>query len=147
MVFIFLTIAINFLIIGWMPKKLTPQEIYVTWGMISAIAINSDLLLGNLLDWYDFGRNDLQLYDLIVDAVLPSSFAILFLNFMPVHCSKSSLRYIIIWTAFSVAYEWVAVWVGFENLKGWTPWYSTPIYFAVFLFLRWHIGFIRRSTK
>ena len=142
--FPFATIVVNLIMIWFMPKRITKREVYHAWWMLSALTIYTDLLVGDIIDWYDFGPKGIQLTELPIEALLPPSFGIIFLNFMPENQTRFFF-YLIGWTSFSVFYEWMSVWFGFEVLKGWTPWASTPIYFMVFIFLRWHLHYSRKQ--
>lgn len=143
MIFVAIALIINLFIILFMPKRLTRQEIYITWAALAAIALNSDLYVGNILDLYDFSTADVQFSDLLVDFILPPSYGIIFLNFMPKRKYRLT-AYIILWSIYSVLFEWATVYFRFEKLKGWTPWYSFPIYLFVFLYLYWHLHWLRK---
>lgn len=132
-------LILNLLIIGLMPKHVTRKEIYITWGILSAIAIYTDLIFGHTLsDLFDFGPPGVQFWDLIFEATLDPSFGIIFINFMPVH-RKKFIPYLLFWVAFSLCFEWLSVKVHYLNYKGWSLLYSAPIYLMVFLYLRWHL--------
>lgn len=137
-------LLINLIIIWFMPKRISKQEIYISWLILAFIAFFADALIGQIIDLYDFQEPGIQLSDLLIDALVPPSYGIIFLNFLPTE-RKKSLRYIIYWTIYSVVFEIGSVLSGFEDIsKGWNPWfYSPPIYFLVFKFLRWHLHFIR----
>jgi len=143
--YIIAAFIINLIIIWFMPKRLSKQEIYISWLIIAFIAYFSDGFLGQIFDLFDFQEPELQIGDMLVDALLPPSYGIIFLNYLPTERNKS-LSYIIYWTIFSVVFEIGAVLSGFEDIsKGWNTWlYSPPIYFLVFVFLRWHLHFIRK---
>lgn len=142
--FPYVTMIFNLLFIRFMPKNLTKWEMYHTWWMLSALTIYSDLFFGDVLDLYDFGEKSIQFMDLPIEALLPPSFGIIFLNFLPEN-NKRYIIYLMFWTMFSVAYEWLTVFFGFERLKGWVPWYSAPIYLLVFIFLKWHLHSLRKK--
>ncbi|MBP1935073.1 hypothetical protein [Ammoniphilus resinae] len=140
--FPYLTIVITLCIVAFMPKHLTKREIYHTWWVLASITVYTDLLFGDVLDLYDLGADGLQLLDLPVEALLPPSIGIIYLNFLPKN-KRRHVVYIMGWTVFSVVYEWLAILCGFEKLKEWSLWYSALVYLLVFLFLRWHLYFIR----
>jgi hypothetical protein len=146
MIFIFCVLVINIFIVLFMPKRLTKQEIYITWGILAAIAFYTDVFLGAIIDLYDFGKNGVQFYDELINAVIPPSFGVIFLNYMPTS-RKQLLIYITSWLAFSVFFEWLCTYVGFMKYKGWSLCYSAIIYFLVFIYLLWHIRFIRKNKK
>lgn len=142
--FPYTTIIINVLIIWFMPRNLTQREIYHAWWTLAALTVYTDLLFGDVMDLYDFGPKGIQFVELPIEALLPPSFGILFLNFFP-QTKRWGILYLIGWTAFSVLYEWLAILSGFEKLKGWTLWYSAPVYLLVFLFLKWHFHYVRSN--
>lgn len=144
MTYIIISTIISLAITYFMPKRLKPQEIYVTWGILAAIGINSDLFLGEIVDLYDFGQPGVQLSDLLVDAIFPPSLGIIYLNYLPSSDYKR-LSYMLAWTAASTLIEWLSIIWGFENVShGWIVLYSVPIYLLVFIFLNWHIKYIRK---
>jgi hypothetical protein len=140
MIYVTVFSAINVLLIWLMPKRLTRQEIYCTWGILAAVAINTDIFLGHIIDLYDFEQPGVQWYDLLVNAIMPPSFGVIFLNFLP---PIKRAFYIIVWVCLSVLVEWGAVLSGFERLKEWNLAYSAVVYLGIFLFLCWHLRFLR----
>lgn len=140
-------IFINVLIIWFMPKRLTKHEIYILWFVLAAITVFADLLFGAAIDLFDYGPNkQITVFELPVEALLPPSFGVIFLNFMP-HKRRKFILYYILWISFTILFELTNVWVGFLNYKGWNIGFSTLIYFAIFLFIRWHYYFIRKRLK
>jgi len=141
MIFIIFATLISLGCLYYMPKRLTPKEIYATRSVLAAIAINADLTLGNIIDLYDLAKARCAILRSsrrcnippVVRSTLPK---------LPVgrEWQKQRRIYVLGWTLATLLIEWRAVLFGFEDIsKGWSPFYSTPIYLLVFLFLNWHI--------
>ncbi|NMO79589.1 hypothetical protein [Niallia alba] len=51
-------LLVSYLVIGviflLMPKRLTKQEIYITWFVVTVQALIADIFWGEILDLYDF---------------------------------------------------------------------------------------------
>lgn len=144
--FAYIMFFVNLAIIYFMPKRLTRQEIYIAWGILSSVTLNTDLFFGNLLDKYDFVSSKITFSDLLFQATVPPSFGVIFLNFMPTDRGRF-IKYIIGWVIFSVVFEAISVKVDFLIYKGWKIWYSAVIYLLVFLYLRWHYFFIKKVLR
>ncbi|MFS0661256.1 hypothetical protein AB1L07_20770 [Niallia alba] len=115
-------LLVSYLVIGviflFMPKRLTKQEIYITWFVVTVQALIADIFWGEILDLYDLIKADGDLLiDLIIQISLPAFFGILYMNFMPRERNKF-IVYFVFWVAFSVAYETLAAFVGYINYKG-----------------------------
>lgn len=144
-------LLVSYLVIGviflLMPKRLTKQEIYITWFIVTVQTLIADIFFGEILDLYDLIKEDGDLLiDLIIQISLPAFFGILYMNFMPRERNKF-IVYFVFWVAFSVAYETLAVFVGYIHYKGWNFWYTTLFYMYACLFMRWHYWFIRKAIK
>lgn len=136
---------INWLIIYFMPKRISPQMIYVTWGILVTITFVCDLYLGITLDLFDYGINaNITGIDIILETLMPSSFGIIFLNFMPIE-RKRFILYTFTWVIFSLFFEWFSVQVSWMTYKGWKLWYSLPFYIGTFLFIHWHWWFLNKN--
>ena len=144
-VFIVVSYLLAGLVLLFSPKRLTKQEIYMAWIIISFITLLSDTIFGLLLDQYDLldGQGP-QPLDLFVELTLPALFGILYMNFMPGETRKFIL-YMVFWIVFSVLYEQFSRYTGYVNYKGWNGWYSALFYLFACLFMRWHFRFIRKG--
>jgi hypothetical protein len=138
----YVIIAVIFFV---MPKRLTLQETYTTWIIVSLTAIISDIIFGVILDLYDLMKKPgPQFSDTFIEITLPACFGILYLNFMPKGTRKFIL-YCLSWVVFSVLYEQISRYFGYVTYKGWKVWYSVPYYMFACLFMRWHFWFIRKG--
>ncbi len=137
-------LVINLLIIWFMPKRLTNKEIYVTWFVIALINLSTDVLLSFYFKLYELNGPGVQLAVHFIELTLGASFGIIYLNFMPFDW-RSFTIYTSIWTVFSIIFELVMVKCQFINYMGWEIWYSIPYYIGAFLFMRWHLNFLRKG--
>jgi hypothetical protein len=145
MLFVCVVTVFNYLIIWFMPKNLSRQEMYSTFGIVSIITISVDITLADTwLHLYEIWKPGIQISAVLVEAFLTPSFAVLYLNFMPSKRSKF-VTYLLIWVIGSVVFEWLSVQFHYLTYYKWSIWYSFPIYLIVFLFLRWHINFLRKT--
>jgi hypothetical protein len=137
-----LTLAIVFI----MPKRITRKEIYATWGWMAALTLNTDIVFGLIFDLYDFVTPSVNLHDIILQATLPPSVGIIIINFFP-NATNRFLYYLFGTVLFALFYEWASIKTGYLVYKGWSFWYSIPIYIFGVLYLRWHIKYLRSSSK
>jgi hypothetical protein len=143
--FLLISYGILLSIILFMPKRITWQEGYITWGIVSLITIVSDIFLGQLLDKYDLlDKPGPQFIDVLIEISLPAAFGIVYMNFMPKGKGKVTL-YLVFWVIFSVGYEHLSRYFGYVHYKGWKIWYSVVFYIFACLFMRWHYVFIRKA--
>jgi hypothetical protein len=127
-----------------MPKRLTLQEIYITFLAVSFHTLFADLLFADVIDLYDLmNRDGPQFSDLIVQITLPFLFGVLYLNFMP-NENVRFIPYLIFWVIFSTVYEQISRYFGYVEYKGWKIIYSILFYIYACTFMRWHYLFIRK---
>lgn len=141
--FTYTALAINFIIIWFMPKHLTMKEIYVTWFIVALINLSTDVVFDLYLHLYHLSSGGVQIRVHILELTLGASYGIIYLNFMPKRWSKFIL-YMAAWLAISLIFEVALVHIKFVNYSGWRLLYSVPYYTFFLLFLRWHIHFIRK---
>jgi hypothetical protein len=144
--FVYTALAVNLSIIWCMPKRLTRKEIYVTWFIIALLNLSSDFIFNLYFKLYELDGPGIQLRVHLLELSLGASYGIIFLNFMP-HRISTFIWYLIGWLAYSVLFEAVLVYIHYVNYSGWRLWYSAIFYFFSFLFLRWHIHYIRTNEK
>ncbi|MBG9587865.1 hypothetical protein [Cytobacillus firmus] len=142
--FPYLSLAINLIVIWFMPKRLTNKEIYVSWAVIALINLSTDVTLSLYFRLYELNGGGVQLGVHIIELTLGASFGIIFLNFMP-ESRRSFFFYTAAWVIFSVLFEMLTVKLDFINYITWKWWYSAFYYFAAFLFVRWHLHYIRSN--
>jgi sensor histidine kinase YesM len=134
------------LIVFWMPKRITREEIYLTIGVIAAIVWTTDSIVGFLIDLFDIGKKqNIGLPELFLYSVIPSCFAVIYIN---VYQEEKKLLYTAIFIALSLLAEWAAVLTGIMKLIHWNTFYSTPVYFVVYYYyLPLHLRLMRRTPK
>lgn len=142
----YVSLAITILIIWFMPKRITRKEIYITWGWIAAITVYSDLVFGLILDLYDFVEPEMNFLDLLLQATLPPSFGIIFINFLP-RKRRQFIAYLVAVVIISLFYEWLSLLTGYLVYKGWKLWYSAPFYLFGMIYLRWHLSYLRKHAE
>jgi hypothetical protein len=130
-----ITLGLIFLIyILFMPKRLSWREIYFVFCTTGYVAITIDVfLMLNYLDVFDLGRDPQQegIGDFICYGIIPSSFAVIFLNYFK---QEKKWIYVTIFTILATLSEWLLVQVGYMQLKGWHTWWSIPVFIVVFGF-------------
>jgi len=130
-----------------MPKRLSKQKLYSTFGVLSAISLFTDITIGVVFDLFDYGTSpNIELSTHVIDATLAPLFGVVFANFMPREV-KPFILYWIGWVLVSTIFEWIIVHVGFMTYKGWTLFYSFIVYMAIFWFIRWHILFLEKEKS
>ncbi|GAA4714082.1 hypothetical protein GCM10023228_19900 [Brevibacillus fulvus] len=137
--------VIAILVVIFMPKRLSKQEVYITWFVMAYVNLTIDLILGHLFDLYDFtGTSKITFHDLVFQATIGPPFGIIFLNFMPKRLSLF-LLYLLPVTGFSSLVEWLSLKTNYITFKGWSLLYSVPVYPLGLCFLRWQLHFLRKS--
>lgn len=142
--FTYLSLAINLIVIWFMPKHLTNKEIYVSWAVIALINLSTDVALSLHFRLYELDGGGVQLGVHLIELTLGASFGIIFLNFMP-ESIRAFFFYTASWVIFSVLFEIITSKLHFIHYISWKWWYSIFYYFAAYFFLRWHLHFIRSN--
>ncbi|TVY10815.1 hypothetical protein [Paenibacillus cremeus] len=145
-VFAYSFFAVVAVYIWFMPKRLTRQEIYTTWGLMAAITVYTDMSFGLVLDLYDFGGPEVNFQDVPLQALFAPSIAVVFLNYMPRKTSHF-IGYLLVVVLISLFIEWICTLTGYLVYKGWKMEYSAPFYLLGMIILRWHLHFLRRGLK
>ncbi|WP_299094030.1 hypothetical protein [uncultured Metabacillus sp.] len=130
----------------FMPKRVSKQEIYTTFGVIGYIVWTVDMTLGDPLDFFNVGSGKVTAVpELFLYGMIPGLIAIIFVNF---YNEAHKWTSIIGFTLGSYLLNWFAVQVGIMKLNNWQTWYSIPIFFVVYaFFLPWHIRFIKKQKE
>ncbi|GBG58390.1 hypothetical protein SPFL3102_02112 [Sporomusaceae bacterium FL31] len=133
------------ILVFFMPKRLSKQKLYATFGVLSAISLFTDITIGVVYDLFDYTDSaKVELPEHIIDAILSPLFGLVFANFMP-RKLKPFILYWLAWLVFSILYEWVAVQVQFLNYKGWSLLHSSIVYVFIYWFIRWHVFFLEKD--
>ncbi|MED4116875.1 hypothetical protein P4661_29005 [Priestia megaterium] len=144
MVAIFICFIIFNLLAFFVPKKLTPIEIYATSFFAYAYGMTTDVILDLHYNLYGYFQEGFQWLSLLAITMYFPSISFLFLNFYPfTKNSRKKLGYILSWTIFSVVFEWFAVKTDFFYYNGWNLLYSTMVYPVIFLVLLVNVKIVR----
>ncbi|MDQ0231479.1 hypothetical protein [Metabacillus malikii] len=131
----------------FMPKKITIQEMYITFIVVALHTLVADTLFAGIFKLYVvMGEPGPQLIDLFTELTLPALFGIIYINFIP-NGLKKKLGYIIIWVVLSVLYEILSRYVGYITFKGWENWLSVLFYLYACTFMIFHQSFIRKLKR
>lgn len=139
-----ISILVLSLAVLFVKKRLSLRENIIIFVTIAFISQMSDRYVGAILDLFDIGpTKEVDLIDLFFVPIVPSCIAILFLNTFK---RSRYVIYAIVWSVLSFLYEWSLVYFGYMKLRSWKPWYSIPVYIAVFFLLPWYLRYIKRET-
>lgn len=142
-VFIFFTIF-N-LLSFFVPKKLTPIEIYSTSCFAYAYGITIDIILDLHYNLYGYFQKGFQWLSLLAIIMYFPSVSFLFLNFYPfIKSLGMKLSYVLSWTIFSIVFEWFTVKTDFFYYNGWRLLYSAMVYPVIFLILLMNLKVVRK---
>ena len=120
----------------FMPKKLTPIEIFSTIFFAMTIQDNVDIYLDGKYDLYGYFSKGIQWRTLIAIIGIYPAVTTIFLNYYPFQKQwRNKLIYILGWSGFAVLYEYVAVKSGYFYHNGWTYLYSAFSYPVLFCIL------------
>jgi hypothetical protein len=138
------SIGVFLLILLFMPKKLTLQEMYYSTGVVGFGAWLGDVLVGDVFKAFRIGPSpNTYLIDYIFISFIPLAIALIYLNFLT---KNKSALYKWLWVVVAYLLEWGAVASGYMVNKGWKTWYSIPVYIFVFVFfLPWHLKLMRNE--
>lgn len=138
---------ISLLFMLFMPKRLSWQEIYLTFGVVGFVTLVIDVIvMSTWLDLFDLGSKPHieGIGDLISLAIIPSCMAVIFLNFL---IPEKKGMYVALFTLISFIFEWTLVEAGYMKLEGWNTWWSIPVYLIVYRFwLPWQLDLIRDAS-
>jgi hypothetical protein len=144
MLFMSIATIVSTLIVLFMPKRLTRQEIYCTWIVVAFLSRTFDQFFALVFKLYDQLGPGVTWQLLMIQILISGAMGVICVNFMP----KNKLPFFafaIGWTLFSTFFEWIELQVGYLIYKNWTLWYSAGIYFLGVIFLRWHLSFLRKA--
>jgi hypothetical protein len=145
LLFMSIATAVAILIVWFMPKRLTRQEIYNTWIVVAFITRTFDQLFALVFKLYDQLGPGVTWELLAIQTLFSGAMGVITLNYMPKN-KLAFFAYAIGWTLLSVFIEWISIQVGYLVYKNWSLWYSACIYFLGIIFLRWHLSFLRKSS-
>jgi hypothetical protein len=152
MLFLFISMVIFGIIIWFMPKRISLLEMYTTSLFSTVLQLITDIYLEFKYRLYWYFSPGVDYITLFVVFWIYPAVNIMFLNFYPQHKNRiSKTLYILGWSAFALAYEWVATQTGLFHHNGWNLLYSIPIYPLLYLLLLFNWELINKlntaSTK
>ncbi|WEG10980.1 hypothetical protein PU629_12415 [Pullulanibacillus sp. KACC 23026] len=136
-------------IVWLMPKKIPRLYLYATTGVATYFQLLTDVFLHIELNWYGYfnpvPRSEWQTLWLV-----PIYFSIdpIFLNFYPYKKGmKRQILYMIGWSLFSTAYEWLASQLGIFYHNKWKLYDSAIAYPFLFLLLRLQLWLVMKLSE
>ncbi|MUK87755.1 hypothetical protein GMD78_04980 [Ornithinibacillus sp. L9] len=143
MIYMYVITGIILLVYLVITKHMERRTIYNVWVTIICIELVADLILWNIMELYYFaGDRQFDFGVMLIKFLTAPIFGILFLNYMPDSFSRF-IAYWVLWTAFTIFFEWTAVYFDYITYTGWNLWYSSIFYILIFPFLRWHYYYVR----
>jgi hypothetical protein len=145
MVYPWVSLAALMLAMLFMPKRLTLRENILVFASVGYLAWSSHLVMGVMINLYDFGRTEkVEFLDWLLITLAPSLITVLYLNL------KKTDRYLLYagtWTIVSFFFEWGLVQAGYMKNAGWKTWYSIPVYLMAYLLLPWFLNAVIRKSN
>ncbi|AUJ27010.1 MULTISPECIES: hypothetical protein [Virgibacillus] len=132
------------LTILFIPKKhITWKELYATFGIVAFITWLSDSLVARTLDLIHLADpKTAGLAEILVYTFVPSSLAILFINY---YTHKNKWFLVVVFTIISALLEWTMVHLDYLKYTGWNPFVSIAAYIIAFGFLvPLHVKLLRK---
>ncbi|MGS2777770.1 CBO0543 family protein [Robertmurraya sp. GLU-23] len=131
-----------------MRKRLTKIEIYATSVFALLFGITTDVIFDlhyNVNGYFDKG---FQWKKLLAVFMYFPAINLIFLNYYPWNKSvMKKLFYFLVWTLFSITFEWLCQKTYFFYYNGWRLWYSGLLYPLIFLTLLFNFKVIRKIDK
>lgn len=130
------------------PKHLSSRELYTT----SLFSLAFQLFIDSFLDFehnlYGYFDHGLEFHSLLIVFGIYPAVNILFLNFYPYKKSLSrQILYIIVWSIFSLVYEWLSIKTNVFYYNKWSLWYSALCYPFIFAIYAFNLYMIRKILK
>jgi hypothetical protein len=130
------------------PKRIGKIEIYATSFFAYAYGITTDMVLDLHYNLYGYFQGGFQWFGLLGVILYFPSISLLFLNFYP---SENKLIkkaiYLLLWTTFSIMFEWICLQTEFFYYNGWKLWYSALLYPLIFLSLIRNMRWVQRMIN
>lgn len=141
-----LAIITILLVIGityFMPKRMTALEMYSTSLFAITLSCYADMYLSMDYHLYDYFEEGMDYTHVIIQVGIYPFINMIYLNFYPFAGSITrKALYIIGWSSFATAYEWVALQTSFFHHDNWRLLYSAAIYPFLFILLLANFHFI-----
>lgn len=147
-ILIYICFIIFNIIAFFVRKRISKVEIYATCVFAYAYGLTTDLIFNMHFHLYGYFQKGFQWLGLFGIILYFPSISLLFLNFYP--SDKKIIKkafYIILWTIFSVTFEWISVFTEFFYYNGWKLGYSAILYPIIFIVLVVNMRFIQRIKR
>ncbi|MBM7694324.1 putative neutral ceramidase superfamily lipid hydrolase [Peribacillus deserti] len=132
----------------FVPKNIKKSEIYSTSIFAILFGFITDEVLNLHLNLYGYFNHGFQWQGFFSSFMYFIPINNLFLNYFPV--KKGPLikaKYIVIWTLFSVLFEWLILQTEYLYYNGWKLWYSALLYPFIFLILYINLIVVRKLNN
>jgi len=145
---IFLFFGIFNIAAFFIPKKLNKIENYATTFFAYSYGVTTDMILDLHYDLYGYFEKGFQWLGFLALLLYFPSISVLFVNLYPLKSKVlKKILYILGWTVFSVAFEWLCLYSKFLYYNGWKLWYSAFLYPIIFLILLFNLKLVRKLSK
>lgn len=143
MLFIIISVVFFYIIIYFMPKRLTLLEMYATAWFALTFVFAVDMYLSLKYGFYDYLVPGVIDYGtlIIVFGVFPA-YNIIFLNFFPER-RRHQIIYILVHAVIITVYEWLCIQAGAFHHLNWELWYSALLYPFILLILYFNFKILR----
>lgn len=133
-------------IVWWMPKRIPRIYLYATTGVATYFQLITDVYLHIKLNWYGYFGQTLRVeWATVWLTPIYLSINPMFLNFYPYKKGKvKEALYIVVWSIFSTAYEWLAVRLGIFYHNQWKLYDSAIAYPFLFILLRLQLALVMK---
>jgi len=147
-ILIYILFIISNIMSFFVPKRINKAEIYATCLFAYAYGLTADMIFDIHYDFYGYFQKGFQWMGLLGIILYFPSISFLFLNFYPLdkRIDKKAL-YIILWSLFSVIFEWISLQTDFFYYNGWKLWYSAISYPFIYFVLVINMRIIQRINR
>jgi hypothetical protein len=134
---VWVAVAISILVICFVPKRLPRHENFLIITFTASFAMVFDLIVGNIIDLYDYGDPRVEYSDLAQIMIVNPAIGLLLLNYWPENKGKLHLLlYLLVAVGILLLFEVIWLKLGIMIYKGWSLGKSAFSYPFLFLILR-----------
>lgn len=151
MLFLILMVLFFNLVVFFIPKRMSHNEIVMTTLFAMVLQLTVDVYLDLKYDFFGYFTKGVNWSSLIYFWGIYPAITITFLNFFPY--GKSLIRqclYIGVWTVFSLIFELLFIWTKTFYYNSWKLWYSAlcyPILFLTLMLFDKYAIYLERKNK
>ena len=130
------------------PKNINKIEIYATCFFAFSYGLITDIILDLHYHLYGYIHKGFDWGGLLSTFLYFPSISYLFLNFFPFKKRLlHKIYYVLVWSIFSIVFEWFTLKTGFFYYNEWKIWYSGLLYPLIFSSLVLNMKFIKRINQ